>query len=125
MFFAYDDSIQMFLRSSLKQVNYLQKAHWKTIAQIAFSMQYRKYEEGSQLYSEGNPCNKMEIILQGMVEISMVYDKQVTVIERLGIGSVLNPFNFIAEEYLQVNFTVASTQAVVYEIDKEPFFRII
>ena len=88
-------------------------------------MQYRRYDEGSLLYSEGNACNKMEIILQGMIEISMIYDKQVTVIERLGIGSVLNPFNFIAEEYLQVNFTVASTQAVVYEIDKETFFRII
>ena len=88
-------------------------------------MRYRRYDEGSLLYSEGNACNKIEIILQGMIEISMIYDKQVTVIERLGIGSVLNPFNFIAEEYLQVNFTVASTQAVVYEIDKETFLRII
>ena len=75
MFYAYNDSIQMFLRSCLQQVDYLQKAHWKTIAQIAYSMHYVKYEQGSMIYSEGSVCDKMEIIVQGMVEISMIYDK--------------------------------------------------
>ena len=32
MHFQYDDSTQMFLRQTLKQVNFLKKAHWKTIA---------------------------------------------------------------------------------------------
>ena len=32
MFYKYDDSIQMFLRNSLKQVDFLKKAHWKTLA---------------------------------------------------------------------------------------------
>ena len=55
----------------------------------------------------------------------MEYDKQCTVVERLGIGTVLNPFNFIAEEFLQINFSVASPKAIIYEIDKQTFFRII
>ena len=55
----------------------------------------------------------------------MINDKQITVVERLGIGTVLNPFNFIAEEFMQINFTVASAHAVIYEIDKETFFKVI
>ena len=88
-------------------------------------MVFRKYDEGSNLYTEGNVCQKMQIIQMGLVEVSMEYDQQCTVVERLGIGTVLNPFNFIAEEFLQINFSVASPRAIIYEIDKQTFFRII
>ena len=56
----------------------------------------------------------MSIIVQGMLEIHMSYDKQHTVIEWLGVGSILNSFNFIAEELMQLNATVATNQLVVY-----------
>ena len=59
-----------------------------------------------------------------MIEIHMNYDNARAVVERLGIGTVLNPFNFIAEELMQMDATVATSQAVVYQIDKETFFRV-
>ena len=51
----------------------------------------------------------MYIIVQGLVEICMNYDKETAVIERLGIGTVLNPYNFVVEELVQMSANVATS----------------
>ena len=66
----------------------------------------------------------MFIIVHGMVEMSMVYDRSKTIVERLGIGTVINPFNFIAEELMLLQAQVATHQATIYQIDKRTFFEI-
>ena len=60
-----------------------------------------------------------------MIELHMNYDKSRAVIERLGIGTVLNSFNFIAEEIMELNATIATRQVAIYQIDKDTFFKVI
>ena len=87
----------MFLRGCLKIVDYLQKAHWKTIANLAFSMSFKKYEVGDVLFNTKDKCEKMYIIMHGLVEIHMECDTEFIIIERLGTGTVINAHNFISE----------------------------
>ena len=71
-------------------------------------MRYVKLEQGDTLFQSEEISKDMFIIVHGMVEMSMVYDRTSTIIERLGIGSVINSFNFIAEELLMLQAKVAT-----------------
>ena len=42
----------------------------------------------------------MQIIVHGVVEMHIEFDKEKLVLERLGKGTIINHFNFIVEEEL-------------------------
>ena len=42
----------------------------------------------------------MLIIVTGLIEVTMKFDNERIVVERLGRGSLINSFNFIVEEEL-------------------------
>ena len=80
----------MFLRGCLKQVDYLKHAHFKTINRLAYRMKYMLYKQGDKLFRPKDICNRMSIVLSGMVEIDINYDTEKTVLERLGRGAIIN-----------------------------------
>ena len=55
----------------------------------------------------------------------MKFDNERIVVERLGKGSLVNSFNFIVEEELQLTATVASKSSTIYQISKSAFFDIV
>ena len=55
----------------------------------------------------------------------MKFDNETIVVERLGKGSLVNSFNFIVEEELQLTATVASKSTTIYQISKSAFFDIV
>ena len=86
-----------------------------------------RLEEGDILFSQNDISEDMFIIVQGMIELSMCYDNlhaETAVIERLSVGTVINPFNFIAEEVIQLKATAATSHVIVYRINKTTFFNI-
>ena len=54
----------------------------------------------------------------------MKFDNERIVVERLGKGSLVNSFNFIVEEELQLTATIASKSSTIYQISKSAFFDI-
>ena len=55
----------------------------------------------------------------------MKFDNERIVVERLGKGSLVNSFNFIVEEELQLTATIASKSSTIYQISKSAFFDIV
>ena len=67
----------------------------------------------------------MYCVVNGLVEVHMQLDNERVVVERLGKGCMINSFNFIVEEELQLTATVATKAACIYQISKSGFFDIV
>ena len=80
----------MFLRGCLKQVDYLKHAHFKTINKIAYCMKYSRLQQGDKLFKQNDICDMLSIVVNGMVELHIEFDREKTVLERLGRGTVIN-----------------------------------
>ena len=58
------------------------------------------------MFEKEDICKGMHVVTHGIVEISAMFDKQKVVMERLGRGSVINSFNFLVEEEMQVTASI-------------------
>ena len=115
----------MFLRSCLKNIDYMEHASLKTLNKLAFRMKHVPYEINNEVFKPNDICDNMICVLNGLIEVKMNFDNEQTVVERLGKGSLINSFNFIVEEELQLTATIASKNTSIYQISKSAFFDIV
>ena len=83
------------------------------------------YQNGAKLFKPEDICDKMLIVVHGMVEMNMQYDNSKLVLERFGRGTVINSFNFMVEEEMYVTAKLASKKAAIYHISKNDFFDFV
>ena len=123
--YKYDDHIQMFLRSCLKNIDYMKHANIRTLNKLAYGMQYVPYETDRELFKSKDICDSMYCVLDGLVEVQMEFENEKTVVERFGTGTIINSFNFIVEEEYRLTARIASKSAAIYQISKNAFFDIV
>ena len=115
----------MFLRSRLREIDYMEHASFKTLNKLAYRMKHISYESNKELFKVNDLCDSMICVVNGLVEVKMNFDNERTVVERLGKGTLINCWNFIVEEELQLTATIASKTCHIYQISKSAFFDIV
>ena len=122
---GYDDKIFLMLIGFLRQVPYLTKAKYSTLAKIAYSMRYIPFKANQALMVPDQITREMFIIMDGRVEVVLEFKEHEMVVEKFSRGSVINPFNFIVEELCQTKMVLRSRHSSIYSIQKSRFLEII
>ena len=78
----------------------MKHASLKTLNKLAYKMKHVPCEINQDLFQPKEICDSMLCIVNGLIEVTMKFDNERIVVERLGKGSLVNSFNFIVEEEL-------------------------
>ena len=53
-------------------------------------MRYARIEPSGKLFKPKDICDTMSLVVNGMVEMHIEYDREKTVLERFGRGTIIN-----------------------------------
>ena len=92
--FKYQDELSMWLMIEMDKIDYFRNLTLATKQEIIYNMERITYEKGSPICQKDVIADKLILIHQGIVEVSVPYDRrrpgQDFVIERLGRGALIN-----------------------------------
>ena len=74
--FKYQDDVSMFLNVEMDKIPYFRLLSLQTKQEIIYAMERRTYEKGSLICKEGEKADKLFLIQQGIVEVSIKYDRR-------------------------------------------------
>lgn len=95
----YQDDLTLWLWLEMEKINYFRRLQLTTKQDIIYNMERVTYEKGSNICQKDVVADKLILIHQGIVEVSVEYDRRRAdhpfVIERLCRGAIINHRAFL------------------------------
>ena len=116
----YDDDIKLFLVSTLRKIDYLQRVSNEVIVNLAYLCCADIKEKGYVLHDMDQPeleqvNDELIIIFDGSIELYLMMDAGTDlVIETLPAGSIINSHNMLSRRKHSVNARFASKSTFYY-----------
>lgn len=106
----------MWLQIEMDKIDYFGSLSLSTKQELILGMVRLTFEKGSLLISRGQVANNLILINEGLVEVSVKYDRRrpgdYFVIERLGRGAIINYRSFMVADDADTDFVCLNTVSV-------------
>jgi len=126
--YKYQDDLTMWLAIEMDKIPYFRSLSLSTKQEIIYNMERHTYEKGSLLCQTDVIADKLILIHQGIVEVSVEYDRRRPgkqfVIERLGRGALINHRAFMVQDDADSDF-VARTTCSCYYLSYKKFAELL